>query len=71
MSIWETALAMVLQASSMLPGAPLCVVMDAYFAKACLLNPLIAEKITLLTRLRHDAVGWDDPGAYCGRGAPA
>ncbi len=70
MSIWETALAMVLQASSMLPGAPLCVVMDAYFAKACLLNPLIAEKITLLTRLRHDAVGWDDPGAYCGRGRP-
>jgi hypothetical protein len=69
MSIWETALAMVSQAASMLTGAPLCVVMDAYFAKACMLNPLIELGITLLTRLRHDAVGWDDP-EYCGRGRP-
>jgi hypothetical protein len=69
MSIWETAIAMVLQAGGMLTGAPLCVVMDAYFAKACMMNPLIAESITLLSRLRHDAVGWDEP-EYCGRGRP-
>ncbi len=43
--------------------------MDAYFAKACMFNPLIEMGITLLTRLRHDAVGWDDP-EYCGRGRP-
>ena len=69
MTIWETALAMILQASSMLTGAPLCVVMDAYFAKACMFHPLMEEGMTLLTRLRHDAVGWDEP-EYCGRGRP-
>ena len=69
MSIWETAIAMVSQAAAMLTGAPLCVVMDAYFAKACMFNPLLEMGVTLLTRLRHDAVGWDDP-QYCGRGRP-
>jgi hypothetical protein len=69
MSIWETAIAMVSQAAAMLTGAPLCVVRDAYFAKACMFNPLIEMGVTLLTRLRHDAVGWDDP-EYCGRGRP-
>jgi hypothetical protein len=69
MSIWETAIAMISQAASMLSGAPLCVVMDAYFAKACMLNALIEMGVTLITRLRHDAVGWDDP-EYCGRGRP-
>jgi len=71
MSIWETALAMILQASSMLGTTGLCVVMDAYFAKACMFNPLLEKGITLLTRLRHDAVGWDDPGEYSGHGRPA
>ena len=69
MTIWETTLAMVSQASAMLTGAPLCVVMDAYFAKACMFNPLIEAGITFITRLRHDAVGWDEP-VYCGRGRP-
>jgi hypothetical protein len=69
MNIWETALAMISQAAGMLTGAPLCVVMDAYFAKACMFNPLIERGVTLLTRLRHDAVGWDDP-QYCGHGRP-
>lgn len=69
MSIWETAIAMISQAAAMLSGAPLCVVMDAYFAKACMMNALIAMGVTLITRLRHDAVGWDDP-EYCGRGRP-
>ena len=70
MSIWETAIAMILQASSMLDTTGVCVVMDAYFAKACMFNPLLDKGITLLTRLRHDAVGWDDPGEYCGHGRP-
>jgi hypothetical protein len=60
---------MILQAASMLTGAPLCVVMDAYVAKACMFTPLLELGITVLTRLRHDAVGWDDP-VYCGRGCP-
>jgi hypothetical protein len=67
MSIWETAIAMILQASSMLTGSSLCVVMDAYFSKACMMNPLIEKGITLISRLRHDAVGRGDP-KYCGKG---
>lgn len=69
MSVWETALAMVFQAREMLSQAPLCAVMDAFFAKASMINPLVAEHLTFLSRLRHDAVGWDDP-VYCGRGRP-
>lgn len=69
MSIWETAIALVLQARAMLGGRSLCVVMDAYFAKACMFNPLLEKGVTLVTRLRHDAVGWDAP-EYCGQGRP-
>jgi hypothetical protein len=69
MSIWDTTLALITQAAAMLTGAPVCVVMDAYFAKACMFNPLIDKGITFITRLRHDAVGWDDP-VYSGRGRP-
>jgi hypothetical protein len=69
MTIWDTALAVVCQAQTMLTGAPLCAVMDAYFAKAGMFNALRDVGVTLITRLRHDAVGWDDP-VYCGRGRP-
>lgn len=69
MTIWDTALAMVGQAGTLLTGAPVCVVMDAYFAKACMFNAIRDAKMTLITRLRSDAVGWDDP-VYCGRGRP-
>ncbi len=67
MTIWETTMAMVFQAASMLGGVPLIAVMDAYFAKACMFNGVREAGQTLITRLRHDAVGWDDP-EYCGRG---
>jgi hypothetical protein len=49
--------------------APLCVVADAYFAKAPFINAIIEMGVGLVTRLRWDAVGWDDP-SYCGRGRP-
>jgi len=67
MTIWETTMAMVLQAVSMLGGVPIVAVMDAYFAKAIMFNFFLEEGRTLITRLRHDAVGWDDP-IYCGHG---
>jgi len=67
MTIWETTMAMVLQAAAMLGGIPLVAVMDAYFAKACMFNFFLETGQTLITRLRHDAVGWGDP-TYCGRG---
>jgi hypothetical protein len=69
MTIWDTALAVVLQAQAMLTGAPLGAVRDAYFAHACMGNALRDVGVTLITRLRHDAVGWDDPGDG-GRGWP-
>jgi DDE family transposase len=49
------------------------VVADAYFSKASFLNPLVAEGIMVLSRLRKDAVGWDDPAPVVGqrpRGRP-
>ena len=36
-------------------------VVDAYFAKAPFINPLLDKGIHVVSRLRKDAVGWDDP----------
>jgi len=69
MNFWDTTIAMVTQAASQISAAPLCVVADAYFAKAAFFNPLIQMGVGLLTRLRWDAVGWDD-AHYKGRGRP-
>ncbi|MCP4104524.1 MAG: transposase [Desulfobacteraceae bacterium] len=69
MSFREAVPALVFQAAGMLTGHPVCMVADAYFAKAGFINPLTEKSITLATRLRHDAVGWDDP-VYKGRGRP-
>jgi len=46
------------------------VVVDAYFANASFINPLIEKGIHVVTRWRKDGVGWDDPGPYSGRGRP-
>jgi hypothetical protein len=46
---------------------PLRVVADAYFSKAAFLNPLVAQGITVISRLRKDAVGWDDPDPVVGK----
>ena len=37
------------------------VVADAYYSKAPFLNGLLARGIHVISRLRKDAVGWDDP----------
>lgn len=68
-TFWEVVLAVIFQVTASLTQAPICVVADAYFAKAPFLNPLIQRAIGVVSRLRHDAVGWDDP-IYCGRGRP-
>lgn len=66
-TFWDAVLALVLSVSTSLVGAPVVVVADAYFGKAPFLNPLIAHAIGVVSRLRWDAVGFDDP-IYCGRG---
>jgi len=68
-SVLETVLAMVRVVAEKITKAPLCVVADAYFAKAVFFNGLARLGISVVTRLRWDAVGFDDPH-YCGRGRP-
>lgn len=67
-SFWDTTVAMVRQIAHQISWL-LCIVADAYFAKAPFINPLIEMGVSLVTRLRWDAVGWDDPH-YGGRGRP-
>lgn len=68
-TFWEVVLAMVFQVATCVTHAPLGVVADAYKALAVFFNGLGEKAIGLVTRLRHDAVGWDDP-VYGGRGRP-
>jgi hypothetical protein len=46
---------------------PWRVVADAYFSKASFLNPLLAAGITVISRLRRDAVSWDNPAPVVGK----
>jgi hypothetical protein len=45
----------------MLGNRPLRAVADAYFSKAPFINALLTSHVHLITRMRKDAVGWDDP----------
>ena len=67
MGIVDAVLAAVFFVKECVKSKPLCVVADAFFSKANFINPLIEQGITLVTRLRHDAVGFLPP-IYCGRG---
>lgn len=60
-TFWDCVLPLVWQLHRQLNQAPLRVVADAYFGKAPFIQPLLSAGIHVLTRLRHDAVGWDDP----------
>ncbi len=66
-NFWDAVLPLVYQVAEFLHQAPLRVVADAYFCKAPFLQPLIDRGIHVISRMRKDAVGWDDP-VYCGRG---
>ena len=66
-TFWDAVLPLVYQMAEFLHQAPLRVVADAYFCKAPFLQPLIERGIHVISRMRKDAVGWDDP-VYCGRG---
>jgi len=66
-TFWDAVLPLVYQMAEFLHQAPLRVVADAYFCKAPFIHPLIERGIHVISRMRKDAVGWDDP-VYCGRG---
>ncbi len=59
-TFWDGVLPLVWHLQTHLQ-APLRVVADAYFAKAPFVQPLVDRGIHVITRLRKDAVGWDDP----------
>lgn len=61
MSFWDAALAALWEVTRCLGEASIRVVADAYYAKAPFLNGLLARGIHGISRLRKDAVGWDDP----------
>lgn len=65
-TFWDAVLPLVYQMANLLP-ASMRVVADAYFAKAPFIQPLLDRGIAVITQMRKDAVGWDDP-IYCGRG---
>ena len=60
-TFWDCVLPLIWQLHLHLNRAPLRVVADAYFGKAPFIQPLLTEGIHVITRLRKDAVGWDDP----------
>ena len=60
-TFWDCVLPLIWQLHVHLNQAPLRVVADAYFGKAPFIQPLLNSGIHVITRLRKDAVGWDDP----------
>jgi hypothetical protein len=64
---WLVVVALVRERQQSSGDRPLRVVADAYFSKAAFLNPLIAQGITVISRLRKDAVGWEDPAPVVGK----
>jgi hypothetical protein len=67
LDFWAVVVALVHELQQYVGHRPLRVVADAYFRKAAFLNPLVAAGITVLSRLRKDAVGWDDPAPVVGK----
>jgi hypothetical protein len=61
MRFWDAAIAALLEVTRCLGEASVRVVADAYSSKAPFLNGLLARGIHAMSRLRKDAVGWDDP----------
>lgn len=60
-TFWDCVLPLIWQLHDSLNHAPLRVVADAYFSKAPFIQPLLNRGIHVISRLRKDAVGWDDP----------
>ncbi len=61
MTFWDAVCPLIAQMARMLDQAPLRVVADAYFAKAPFLTWMRRLGVHVITRMRWDAVGWDDP----------
>jgi hypothetical protein len=64
---WLVVVALVRELRQYVSAQPLRVVADAYFGKAPFLKPLVVESLPMISRLRKDAVGWDDPAPVVGK----
>ena len=60
MTFWDAVCPAIAQLSGMLGHQPMRVVADAYFAKAPFINWMLRISVHVITRMRKDAVGWDD-----------
>jgi len=60
MTFWDAVCPLVAQLTLWLASHPLRVVADAYFCKAPFLTWMLALHVHVITRMRWDAVGWDD-----------
>jgi len=67
LDFWQVVVALVRELRQYVGNRPLRVVADAYFGKASFLNPVVAEGSTVISRLRKDAVGRDDPAPVVGK----
>ena len=61
MTFWDAAIAAIVEVTQQLGDAAARVVVDAYYSKAPFLNGLLGRGIHVISRLRKDAVAWDDP----------
>jgi hypothetical protein len=61
MSFWDAAIAAILEVTRCLGEASVRVVADAYYSKAPFFNGLLTRGSDVISRLRKNAVGWDDP----------
>jgi hypothetical protein len=61
MGFWNSVCPLVAQLQLLLNNAPLRVVSDAYFSKAPFINWMLLLKVDVISRMRWDAVGWDNP----------
>jgi hypothetical protein len=68
-TFWDSVIAVAVQTKNLI-NIPMRLVVDAYFANASFINPLLSQGIHVITRWRKDGIGWDDPEPYCGRGRP-
>ncbi|MGH8069654.1 MAG: transposase [Candidatus Entotheonellia bacterium] len=67
LDFWLVVVALVRVLQQYVGERPLRVVADAYFSKTSFLNALVAQRVTVISRLRKDAVGWDDPLPVVGK----
>ena len=61
MDFWSSVCPLVAQLYDMMGKRPMRVVADAYFSKAPFINWMLSLPVHVITRMRKDAVGWDDP----------